>query len=168
MSLPQYLECVECGHQQSYQPGIPTRCEQCQSGWVEAFYDYKNFKRELLRGLPGRAFNIWRYHDVLPIQNPRSLDLETVGGTPMYLSRRFASELGHEQVYIKDERFGPTSSFKDRQAAVSVAAMVENWFERGRDCFDRERCCCLRCSLRTRRYQTLGFYDQPGGAREVA
>lgn len=44
----------------------------------------------------------------------------------MYPSRRFASNLGHEHVFIKDERFGPTSSFKDRQAAVSVAAMVEN------------------------------------------
>ena len=28
-------------------------------------------------------------------------------------------------VYIKDERYGPTSSFKDRQAAVAVAAMLE-------------------------------------------
>jgi threonine synthase len=44
----------------------------------------------------------------------------------MYLSRRFASDLGRQNVFIKDERFGPTSSFKDRQAAVSVAAMVEN------------------------------------------
>jgi threonine synthase len=43
----------------------------------------------------------------------------------MYLSRRFASELGYQQVYIKDERFGPTSSFKDRQAAVAVAVMLE-------------------------------------------
>ena len=29
-------------------------------------------------------------------------------------------------VYIKDERYGPTSSFKDRQAAGAVAAMLEN------------------------------------------
>ncbi len=93
---------------------------------MEAHYDYHAFKRELLRGLPGRAFNIWRYHDVLPIENPRSLDLETVGGTPLYPLRRFAHELGYRHVYVKDERFGPTSSFKDRQAAVSVAAMVEN------------------------------------------
>lgn len=92
---------------------------------MDAHYDYRAFKQELLRGLPGRAFNIWRYYDILPIENPRSLDLETVGGTPMYLSRRFASDLGHDHVYVKDERFGPTSSFKDRQAAVSVAAMVE-------------------------------------------
>jgi threonine synthase len=110
-------------------PNTPTVCTNCSSAWIEAHYDYKAFKRELLRGLPGRAFNIWRYHDVLPIDNPRSLDLETVGGTPMYLSRRFSSELGHHNVYIKDERFGPTSSFKDRQAAVSVAAMVEAGLE---------------------------------------
>lgn len=43
----------------------------------------------------------------------------------MYLSRRFTADLGLTQVYVKDERFGPTSSFKDRQAAISVAAMVE-------------------------------------------
>jgi threonine synthase len=106
-------------------PNSPTLCENCNSAWIEAHYDYKAFKREILRGLPGRAFNIWRYHDVLPINNPRSLDLETVGGTPMYLSRRFTPDLGHDNVYIKDERFGPTSSFKDRQAAVSVASMIE-------------------------------------------
>lgn len=101
-------------------------CDACGSKWVDAHYDYRAFKQELLRGLPGRTFNIWRYYDILPIENPRSLDLETVGGTPMYLSRRFASDLGHDNVYIKDERFGPTSSFKDRQAAVSVAAMIES------------------------------------------
>jgi threonine synthase len=129
MALPFYLECAECGHQQPYRPGIPTICDHCQSVWVEAVYDYQVFKSELLRGLPDRAFNIWRYADVLPIQNPSSLDLETVGGTPMYLSRRFFSELGYNRVYIKDERFGPTSSFKDRQAAVSVAAMIEAGLE---------------------------------------
>lgn len=96
---------------------------------MEAHYDYKAFKRALLRGLPGRPFNIWRYHDVLPIENPRSLDLEIVGGTPIYLSRRFSADLGLDSVYIKDERFGPTSSFKDRQAAVSVAALVEAGLE---------------------------------------
>ena len=42
----------------------------------------------------------------------------------MQLSRRYAAALGHPALYIKDERHGPTSSFKDRQAAVSVAAML--------------------------------------------
>jgi threonine synthase len=53
------------------------------------------------------------------------LDLYPAGGTPLWLSQRFAPGLGHDRVYIKDERYGPTSSFKDRQAAVAVAAMNE-------------------------------------------
>ena len=61
-----------------------------------------------------------------PLDNPSALDLYPAGGTPLWLSHRFAPDLGHGTVYIKDERYGPTSSFKDRQAAVAVAAMNEN------------------------------------------
>jgi threonine synthase len=68
---------------------------------------------------------MWRYQDVLPLSNPPSLDLYPAGGTPLWLSQRFAPNFGHTSVYIKDERYGPTSSFKDRQAACAVAAMLE-------------------------------------------
>ena len=34
-------------------------------------------------------------------------------------------DLKLDNLYLKDERYGPTSSFKDRQAAVAVAAMSE-------------------------------------------
>ncbi len=125
MATPQYLQCTACNHQQPYKPLTPTVCEKCGSGWVEAHYDYDSFKRELLRGFPGRRFNLWRYHEVLPVENPPSLDLDDAGGTPLRLSNRYGQLLNIDKLYIKDERFGPTSSFKDRQAAVSVAAMVE-------------------------------------------
>jgi len=92
---------------------------------METRYDYTAFKREILRGLPGRPANMWRYSDILPLENPAALDLYPAGGTPLWLSQRFAPALGHDHVYIKDERYGPTSSFKDRQAAVAVAAMNE-------------------------------------------
>ncbi len=120
-----FLECVICGHKQSYVPFTLTVCEACGSQWTEARYDYVTFKREILRGLPGRPSNMWRYRDVLPVEAPTGLDLYPAGGTPLWLSLRFAPALGHKQVYFKDERYGPTSSFKDRQAAVGVAAMVE-------------------------------------------
>jgi threonine synthase len=60
------------------------------------------------------------------LDNPSALDLYPAGGTPLWHSNRFAPDLGHSAVYFKDERYGPTSSFKDRQAAVAVAAMNEN------------------------------------------
>jgi threonine synthase len=126
MATPKYLECNICGNQQPYEPFSPAICKKCESHWMESRYDYASFKRDILSGLPGRPFNMWRYLDVLPLNDPASLDLYPVGGTPLWLSQRFAPRLGHASVYIKDERYGPTSSFKDRQAAVSVAAMGEN------------------------------------------
>ena len=114
-----------CGNRQAYEPFVPAVCKQCQSQWLEAHYDYTAFKRELLRGLPGRPANLWRFQDILPLKDPAALDLYPAGGTPLWLSQRFAPGLGHDRVYIKDERYGPTSSFKDRQAAVAVAAMNE-------------------------------------------
>jgi threonine synthase len=126
MAKPTFLQCAMCGNQQPYEPFVPAICKGCESQWLEAHYDYDAFKREVLRGLPGRPSNMWRYQDILPLSNPSALDLYPAGGTPLWLSQRFAPNLGHAQTYFKDERYGPTSSFKDRQAAVAVAAMNEN------------------------------------------
>jgi threonine synthase len=125
MAKPDHLECNLCGARQPFVPLVAAVCRQCGSHWMEARYDYTAFKRNLLLGLPGRPLNIWRYQDILPIDNPAALDLYPAGGTPLWHSQRFAPALGHERVFIKDERYGPTSSFKDRQAAVAVASMVE-------------------------------------------
>jgi threonine synthase len=127
MAKPTTLQCALCGNQQPYEPFVPAICKQCDSQWLEAHYEYDAFKREILQGLPNRPTNnMWRYQDVLPLNNPSALDLYPAGGTPLWLSQRFAPNLGHAQTYFKDERYGPTSSFKDRQAAVAVAAMNEN------------------------------------------
>jgi threonine synthase len=125
VAAPKYLECNLCGHQQPYEALSPAICQNCDSHWLEARYDYESFKREILRGLPNRPTNMWRYQDVLPVSDPAGLDLYPAGGTPLWLSQRYARALGHSSVYIKDERYGPTSSFKDRQAAGAVAAMLE-------------------------------------------
>jgi threonine synthase len=125
MAKPKFLQCAVCGNQQPYEPFVPAVCKKCESQWLEASYDYEFFKREILRGLPGRPSNLWRYQDVLPLNDPSGLERYPAGGTPLWLSQRFAPNLGHDRVYFKDERYGPTSSFKDRQAAVAVAAMNE-------------------------------------------
>jgi threonine synthase len=125
MAKPKFLQCAICGNQQPYEPFVPAICKKCEAQFLEASYDYEAFKRDILRGLPGRPTNMWRYQDVLPLTDPSALDLYPAGGTPLWLSQRFAPKLGHDRVYFKDERYGPTSSFKDRQAAVAVAAMNE-------------------------------------------
>lgn len=125
MAIPAFLQCNQCGERQPYEPFVPAVCKHCGAQWLEAHYDYEAFKREVLRGMPGRPFNLWRYSDLLPFDHTPALDLYPAGGTPLWLSQRYAPGLGHTRVYIKDERYGPTGSFKDRQAAVAVAAMTE-------------------------------------------
>lgn len=125
MSFPKFLECNLCGARQPYEPLVPAVCAQCGAQWLDARYDYDSFKRELLRGLPNRPANLWRYQDILPLNDASRLDLYPAGGTPLWLSGRFAPQLGADSVFVKDERYGPTSSFKDRQAAVAVAAISE-------------------------------------------
>ena len=123
MATPRDVECKDCGSFQSYLAGAV--CALCGSQWLEPNYDYATFKREILKGLPDRPRSLWRYHEVLPLQNPFVLDLNNVGWTPLQHSRRYGPALGFGQLYIKDERFGPTSSFKDRQALLAVAHMLE-------------------------------------------
>lgn len=119
------VECAECGRQQWHHPLDDMRCESCGSAWLEACYDYAAFKREVLRGLPGRPFNLWRYREALPVADPDYPEVIPAGGTPLRQARRYAQISGGAQLYIKDERFHPTGSFKDRQAALSVAAMID-------------------------------------------
>jgi threonine synthase len=47
------------------------------------------------------------------------------GNTPLLHARSLGVMLGIPQLFIKDERQSPTSSFKDRQAAVTVAVLQE-------------------------------------------
>src|SRR5512138_3739851 len=126
MATPKYLVCNLCGNEQPYEPFVPAICKKCNAQWLEARYDYEAFKREILRGLPNRPSNMWRYQDILPLNASSTLDLYPAGGTPLWLSQRFTPPFGLDSVHIKDERYGPTSSFRDRQAAGAVAAMVEN------------------------------------------
>jgi threonine synthase len=47
------------------------------------------------------------------------------GGTPLIHAANLGMMLGCPNLYIKDERQGPTSSFKDRQAAITISALKE-------------------------------------------
>ncbi len=47
------------------------------------------------------------------------------GGTPLLHAPNLGMMLGNRNIYIKDERQGPTASFKDRQAVMSIACLKE-------------------------------------------
>lgn len=75
--------------------------------------------------LKNRPFDLWRYQELLPIHNPNPTLRLGEGGTPLIQAANLGMMLGLPNLYIKDERQGPTSSFKDRQAALTIAALKE-------------------------------------------
>jgi threonine synthase len=90
---------------------------------MEAEYDLHAARQALLSGPPAGLSGLWRYLPLLPIHEiPPGLPMGE-GGTPFLHADNLGLLLGLPHLYIKDERRGPTSSFKDRQAAVTAAVL---------------------------------------------
>ncbi|HXE74157.1 MAG TPA: threonine synthase [Candidatus Xenobia bacterium] len=70
--------------------------------------------------LAGRRTDLWRYTEVLP-GTPEEILTLGEGGTPLVRLHRLEEEERCPQLYLKDEAFNPTGSFKARGLAVAVA-----------------------------------------------
>jgi threonine synthase len=118
------IKCIDCNHVTSYYP-TAIACPNCSSQWREAIYDYRHFAGSIRSKWKERPFDLWRYRELLPIKNPNTSLSLGEGGTPLVRAINLGMMLGCPNIYIKDERQGPTTSFKDRQAAVTIAALKE-------------------------------------------
>ena len=118
------VKCLDCGHTAPYFP-TSTDCPRCKSQWREAEYDYETLAKTLPLQLPSRPFDLWRYRELLPVRNPNPSLTLGEGGTPLIQAVNLGMMLGTPNLFIKDERQGPTGSFKDRQASVTIAALKE-------------------------------------------
>jgi threonine synthase len=68
---------------------------------------------------------MWRYWELLPLRDPASILTMGEGGTPLLHASNLGMMLGRPHIYVKDERQGPTGSFKDRQASLAISVMKE-------------------------------------------
>jgi threonine synthase len=114
--------CLECGHQMP--PDIHlSACAACGSQWLDARYDYESVARLWPGVIKGRDRSLWRYLELLPLGEPDPEITMGEGFTSLTRLYQYEALYQHEYLFAKDERQGPTSSFKDRQAALSVMAM---------------------------------------------
>ena len=123
--MPSFVaKCIDCNAHTPYHPLVKS-CPECGSEWMEACYD---LDAELFRGstFSDRPASLWRYRELLPLQNPSLYPTIGEGWTPLFPAHQLGMLLGLPNLYIKDERQNPTGSFKDRQAAVTVAALLEH------------------------------------------
>jgi len=116
------VECLDCGRRGPYHPLRPA-CPVCGSLWLEARYDMEAARRALTSMTEASRRDLWRYAPLLPLSEvPPGVPMGE-GWSPLLQADNLGLLLGLPHLFIKDERRGPTASFKDRQAAVTTAVL---------------------------------------------
>jgi threonine synthase len=118
-----HLQCIEC--KAEYPPFyIIYTCPKC-GDLLDVVYDYSELMNIDLVGLwTKRAFNVWRYRELLPVLSDDPVTLNE-GGTGLHRSKRLGELLNHPELYVKNEGENPTGSFKDRGMTVGVTRAKE-------------------------------------------
>ena len=124
MKNVKYGKCVKCGKTYEAVPDL-TNCE-C-GGILDIVYDYDYIKTQLTKEklAARRDMTMWRYRELLPIEETTENTPLRVGNSPLYEEPRLAEELGLGRLWVKDDGQNPTASLKDRASAMAVAKARE-------------------------------------------
>ena len=128
MSFVTHLECAHCGEE--YEAGeVHNLCSACSRPlWVR--YDLEAVRKRLGRkALDGRPPTMWRFLELLPVNDPANIVSLTETITPILSVPRLGERFGLNNLLIKDESRLPTGSFKARGMAMAVT-MAGNWVSR--------------------------------------
>ncbi len=118
-----HLECANCGKEHEANK-LQNLCIDCGKPLLVR-YDLAKAAETLTKdALKERQSTLWRYCEVLPVENKENIVCLGEGWTPLLKTDRLAAALPIKlNLYIKDESTNPTQSFKARgmTAAVSMA-----------------------------------------------
>ncbi|HCF61986.1 MAG TPA: threonine synthase [Myxococcales bacterium] len=114
------MTCIACGRTQRVGPRAD--CPDCGAeNALEVTYDLEEVARTLDRpSLERREPWMWRFKELLPIDELADLPPLQVGMTPVYGAPRLASWLGLRGLWLKDESRAPSGSIDDRFAALAA------------------------------------------------
>lgn len=118
-----HLECALCGlkHEANV---LQNLCVECGKPLLVRYDLEKAAETLTLESLKTRESALWRYREVLPVENKENIVSLGEGWTPLLKVDRLAATLPiNLNLYIKDEGQNPTQSFKARgmTAAISMA-----------------------------------------------
>jgi threonine synthase len=121
-SFLSHLECARCGRTCSPHELQGT----CSCGGVLLCrYRLGDLKRELRpEHLYGRPGTLWRYGELLPVQDAAKAVTLGEGFTPL-VALQWGARHGLHKVWLKDDGQNPTGTFKARGAAVGVTRLRE-------------------------------------------
>jgi threonine synthase len=73
----------------------------------------------------GRSPTMWRYEELLPVDDPAARSTLGEGMSPTLQCPRLGAELGLKDLWVKDESQLPTGSFKSRGLSMAVSRANE-------------------------------------------
>jgi len=119
-----HQECINCGAKYAIDD-VVYFCRKC-GDILEIKLDY-DIAKDMLRtsGWKKTPLSVWRYRDLMPINDPSKIVTLNEGGTGLHQCKRLGKALGITQLYVKNEGENPTGSFKDRGMTVGVTKAVE-------------------------------------------
>lgn len=118
------LTCSVCGKAFSIHE-VHTFCPDCQATLISK-YDLNAVRRDVDRDeIHTRPKGMWRWHEMLPVQNPENIVSLGEGDTPLLKIPRIGKELGLSNLFVKDESSNPTGSFKARGLCAAVSRARE-------------------------------------------
>ncbi|MDQ6879408.1 MAG: threonine synthase [Candidatus Dormibacteraeota bacterium] len=121
------LRCRECGAE--YELQATHVCEMC-FGPLDVVFDYAALKKVVTRQrIEQGPASMWRYRDLLPIEDTTPIVSLGEGLTPLVKADRLGAELGLRNLYLKNDSMNPTNSFKDRVVSVAISWARANGFE---------------------------------------
>ena len=119
-----HQECINCGTRYPTDEVIYF-CRKC-GDILEIKLDY-DLTRDVLKksGWRKMPLSLWRYRDLMPINDASKIVTLNEGGTGLHKCNRLGKTLGLNHLYVKNEGENPTGSFKDRGMTVGVTKAVE-------------------------------------------
>ena len=119
-----HLECALCGLRHEAQR-LLNLCRECGKPLLVRYDLDKAIKSLTKESLAVRRPDLWRYREVLPVQDDANIVSFGEGWTPLLPARRLGKQVGVSELYIKDEGQNPTQSFKARGMAAAVSMAKE-------------------------------------------
>ncbi len=123
-STSTHLECPECG--QAFDAAkVQTFCTHCDSPLL-ARYDLARARKRLSKDAVGqRSGRLWRWEEILPLQDRNHIVHIGEGDSPLLATPRLAERTGIPHLFVKDESGQPTGSFKARGLAMAISKALE-------------------------------------------
>ncbi|MDQ5872808.1 MAG: threonine synthase, partial [Acidobacteriota bacterium] len=117
-----HLSCTRCGRHHGRDSHVGVCPQPGCGGPLFARYHDRPIDRDAASKRPR---TIWRWHEMMPVEEPDHIVSLGEGGTPTLTAEKLGASAGFANLWIKDESGNPTGSFKARGLSAAISKAKE-------------------------------------------